>query len=138
MAMNVEPITVTGLKEFQKGLKQVDKDLPKELRKGFNEVADLVVADVRKRVPVRSGKARLSVRSASTQTAAQIKAGGRKAPYYPWLDFGGRVGPNKSVKRPFRQGGRYLYPAIKQNRDEMLEALDDVMVRLFRREGWDG
>lgn len=136
--MNTDPIKVTGLKEFQRAIKEVDRELPKSLRKAFNDVAGVVADDVRRLVPVDSGAARASVRAASTQSAAAIKAGGRKAPYYPWLDFGGKVGVNRSVRRPFIPGGRYLYPSIKRNRGVMLEALDDALATLFRQEGWNG
>lgn len=133
-----DPIQVQGLKELQRGIKQVDRDMAKELRKAFNEVAGVVVDDIRRLVPVESGAARNSVRAASTQSAAAIKVGGRRAPHYPWLDFGGKVGINRSVTRPFIPGGRYLYPSIKRNRAVMLDALDDALDALFRKAGWDG
>lgn len=153
----VQPIRVTGLRDLQRDLKSVDKELGKELRKGFNEVAEIIVEETRRKVPHRSGAARRSVKVASTQTAAAIAWGGKKAPYYPWLEFGGTVGKGRigagvakkkaggefggqagSVKRAWRPDGRYLYPTIKSNRGEMLEALDAVIVALFKKAGWGG
>lgn len=131
-----DPVKVTGLREFSAGLKTVDGELAKELRKGLNEVAQFVVDDVRRQVPTRTGKARSSVRAASTQRAAVIKLGGRKAPYYGWLEFGGRVGRGKSLKRRFIAEGRWLYPTIRRKRETLLETLDDVLVRLFDKAGW--
>lgn len=104
-----EAIKITGLNEFVRNLKSLDRDLPKAVRKAFNEAADVVVADARPRVPRRSGRAQRSVRSRSTQTAARVVGGGNKAPHYPWLDFGGRVGKGQSVRRPFKRDGRYIY-----------------------------
>src|SRR4051794_11989815 len=92
MAFNAETIKVEGLKEFQRVLKKVDGDLPKALRMAFNKTAQLVVDDAKPRVPVRSGKAASTVKARSTQASARVVSGGDKAPYFPWLDFGGTVG----------------------------------------------
>lgn len=115
--MSESAIRIDGLAEFSRNLKKLDSDLPKALRLALNDAADLVVTDTRKRVPKRSGKAAASIRAASTRTAVRVKAGGRKAPYYPWLDFGGRVGRRRSVIRPFLKEGRYLYDVYFEHRD---------------------
>lgn len=104
-----DAIRVDGLAEFQRSLRKLDSDLPKVLRIALNEAADLVVGEARSRVPRRSGRAQASIKAASTRTAVRVRAGGNRAPYYPWLDFGGRVGPRKSVRRPFLKDGRYIY-----------------------------
>lgn len=127
-----EAIKITGLNEFVKNLKSLDRDLPKAVRKAFNEAADVVVADARPRVPRRSGRAQRSVRSRSTQTAARVVGGGNKAPHYPWLDFGGRVGKGQSVRRPFKRDGRYIYRSYFEKKSSgeferiMTKALVDV------------
>jgi hypothetical protein len=102
-------LKVQGLAEFTRNLKKLNADLPKMQRRAFNSAADLLVAQIRPLVPTRSGTARASVKSASTATAARVTGGGNKAPYYPWLDFGGKVGRIKSVSRPFYTDGRYIY-----------------------------
>lgn len=128
-----EPIKIEGLNEFVRNLKSLDRDLPKAVRKAFNEAADVVVDDARPRVPSRSGRARRSLRSRSTQTRARVSGGGGRAPYYPWLDFGGRVGRDKSVRRPFYREGRYIYRSYFEARDSgefervMVKALLDVV-----------
>lgn len=104
-----EPIKIEGLNEFVRNLKKIDRDLPKMVRVAFNESADVVVADARPRVAKRSGRARGSVRSRSTQRFARVSGGGGRAPHYPWLDFGGRVGRRGTVRRPFLKEGRYIY-----------------------------
>jgi hypothetical protein len=113
----VQVLKVDGLAQFVRNLKKLDADLPKVLRKSFNTAADVLVAEIRPLVPQRSGSARASVRSASTQTAARVTGGGNKAPYYPWLDFGGKVGRNKSVKRPWYPDGRYIYGGYFRDAD---------------------
>ena len=113
--MPPEPIKIEGLNEFVRNLKALDAALPKAVRVAFNDSADVVVDDARPRIPRRSGRARGSVRSRSTQTYARVSGGGAKAPYYPWLDFGGSVGPAGSVRRSFFTEGRYIYRAYYDN-----------------------
>lgn len=131
----VGSIKVDGLHVLQKGLKEVDRDLAKELRKGLNLAAGIVVEDVQRLVPIRSGAARASVKAGSTQRAAIVKAGGRKAPWYPWLDFGGRVGRRKSIRRTFIQGGRYIYPTVRRRADDIGDTLDEVIGDLLKQAG---
>lgn len=104
-----DAIKIDGLAQFSRNLKKLDADLPKALRIAFNEAADLVVNDAVPSIPKKSGKAARSVKARSTRNAVRIAGGGNRAPYYPWLDFGGRVGKNRSVKRPFYSDGRYIY-----------------------------
>lgn len=107
--MPADPIRIEGLREFTRNLRQLDSDLPKALRVAFNQAADVVVQDAKPRVPRKTGKAQASIKARSTRAAVRVVAGGRTAPWYPWLDFGGRVGKNRSIKRPFLKDGRYLY-----------------------------
>jgi hypothetical protein len=132
-----DKIHVKGLADLQKGLRMIDNDLGPELRKGLNEVAEIVAADARRHVPTLTGKARGSISAGGSQRAAAIKMGGTKAPHMLWLEFGGRVGRDKSVVRPFIRGGRYVYPALARNQDEVMEKLDEVVGRLVKRAGFD-
>ena len=129
-----DAVKIEGLREFQRGLKDMDRDLPKALRLAFNSAADVIVSDARPRVPSRTGRARASVVARSTQTKARVEGGGRKAPYYPWLDFGGRLpsGP----RRPFiGRTGRYIYHAFFRRRDEFTADLSDRLVDVARSAG---
>lgn len=116
-------IQITGLRDLTKALRQIDKDLPKAVRLANNAAAQLVVDAAAPRVPVRSGRARRSVKARSTRTAARVAAGGKRVPYFGWLDFGGSTGINRSVRRPFLTEGRYIYPAYAQQRQEVLEVM---------------
>jgi len=120
-----DAIKIDGLAEFVRNLKKMDRELPKSLRVAFNTAADTIVTGARARVPSRSGRARGSVRAKSTQTAVRIAGGGSRAPYYPWLDFGGRVGRKHSVHRPFLRDGRYIYATFYDNVSE----LEDLTVK---------
>lgn len=130
-------IGIEGLNEFSRALKQLDADLPKMIRVANNHAADLLINKTRSVIPSRSGKAKNSLKARSTRTSARILVGGAKAPYYPWLDFGGKTGRKKSVVRPFYSEGRYLYPTLRKNRDEIAQSQYDAMRDVARTAGLD-
>lgn len=130
-------IGIEGLNEFSRALKKLDADLPKMIRVANNSAADLLIAKTRPLIPSRSGKAQNSLKARSTRTSARIQVGGPKAPYYPWLDFGGATGKQKSVVRPFYSEGRYLYPTLRKHRDEIGQMQHDAMADIARAAGLD-
>lgn len=130
-------IAVTGLRELRAQLKAADANLPKQVRIALNKSSELVIGYARPRVPSRSGRARASLKVRSSQTEARVAAGGSRAPYYPWLDFGGSVGRDKSVSRPFYTEGRYIYPGLRQNRDEITQSMADALDELLRGAGFE-
>jgi hypothetical protein len=133
----VGAIRIRGLAEFNRSLRALSKDAPKQLRLVGNEAAAVVVKDAAGGMPKVSGKASGSVRAASTRTAARVRAGGAKAPYYPWLDYGGHVGQHGSTVRPFVKAGRFLYPAYARNRAPIEELLTDGLAEVARNSGLD-
>lgn len=133
--MQIDPITVQGLREFQRSLRQLDAGLPRALRLANNEAAQIVVDWAQPRVASRSGRARRSVRATSGQREAKVTGGGARVPYYPWLDFGGRVGRGGGVRRPFESGGRYIYPGYATNRDEVQRVLVEALLTVCRQAG---
>lgn len=130
-----EAIAIDGLSQFVRNLKALDRETPKALRVAFNAAADIVVQGARPGIPTRSGKAKGSVKAKSTQTASRVTGGGNKAPWYPWLDFGGRVGRNRSIKRPFLSEGRYIYRSYYDNRGKYVELLEDALIDAAHRVG---
>jgi hypothetical protein len=128
-------IKVVGLNEFRKGLRQLDRTLPKGVRLALNDAANVLVDATRPTIPHRTGSAAASLRAQSTQTTARVAVGGPKAPYYPWLDFGGRVGRARSVVRPFYKEGRYLFPTLKKKRNEIQAAMLNALAELARESG---
>lgn len=128
-------IQIEGLRELQKALRATDRDLPKAMRVALNKGSTLVVDYAKQHVEHKSGAAAGSLKVRSSQTAARVAAGGRKAPYYPWLDFGGAVGPGKSVKRPFYTDGRYIYVGLRKNRDEITEVMSVALTEVARQAG---
>ncbi|MFG3709480.1 HK97 gp10 family phage protein [Micromonospora sp. NPDC047730] len=123
--MIVEPIRIEGLAALNRSLKRLDAEAPKGLRLAHNEAANIVVDEARRRIPSVSGRARASVKARSTRTASRVSAGSKRAPYVPWLDYGGegRVA-GRPGKREFRKGGRYVYPAFHDKRDEFTRVLE--------------
>lgn len=126
---------VVGLKEFRRGLKGIETGLPKTMRVTLNSVTDLFIGWVRPQIPARTGAARASLKAQSTQSEARIAAGGPRAPYYPWLDFGGRVGRRKSVVRPFISEGRYIYPTLAERRPDVEDAMLKGLAQLASSNG---
>lgn len=123
-----EPIKIEGLSKFTRELKALDAAVPKMQRVALNQAVEIVLGYARPRVPKRSGRAAASLKARSTATSVRVAAGGSRAPYYPWLDFGGRVGRNKSVRRPFIGDGRYIYPALEAKRAEFVAAMQEALV----------
>lgn len=126
---------VEGLREFQAALRAVEDGLQKELRGALNSAAEVVATEARRKVPRRSGRAAASVKAQSSQREAKVIGGSKKAAYYPWLDFGGRIGRDRATRRPYVQGGRYLFPAFASTRNEVLTALGEAIEDLVRRSG---
>ena len=126
-------LRVEGLSQFAKALRQLDGELPKLLRVAMNKAAGVVVDYGKARIAKRTGRAANTIRAQSTRTAVRVAEGSARAPYVPWLDFGGAVGRNRSVKRTFYKEGRYLYPALTDKKTEieaaLVSALDDVATK---------
>lgn len=128
-------IKVVGLKDFRKGLKGIETGLPKTMRLVNNKVAQILVDAVRPQIPTKTGAAAASLKPQSSQTEARIAAGGPKAPHYPWLDFGGRVGRKKKTVRPFIPEGRYIFPTLGDKRPEIQDAMLEGLAQLASDSG---
>lgn len=122
--MSGDQIRVDGLKEFQAALRQMDRDLPKQIRLILNDATQLVIDYAAPRVPSVTGRARGSIKAKSSQREARVAIGGRRAPYMPWLDFGGqgRV-RGRPAPRPFIRKGRYLYPGLDATHDKVTDKM---------------
>jgi hypothetical protein len=128
-------VQITGIRELQKALRQMDSDLPKQLRVALNNAGQIVVNYAQPRVAKRSGRAAGSIKLRSSQREAKIAAGGRRAPYFPWLDYGGYAGRGKRNYRQFRKEGRYIYPAVRENQTKIQAALQEELSKLISNAG---
>lgn len=134
--MSGEPIKIEGVREFQRALKRMDADLPKQIRIVFNEATGIVVAYAQPRIPRRTGRAASSVKARSSQREARVAIGGNRAPYLPWLDFGGQGRkPGRPAPRPFIREGRYLYPSLTVKRQEITDVMEKGMLALAEQAG---
>lgn len=129
-------IRVEGVRELRKALNDIDAALAKELTTGLAEIAAVVADKARTRMPFLTGTAAGAVKVRKKSAAAAISIGGQKAPYGAWLDFGGRVGRNKSVSRPVIRGGRYVYPSLAEAGPEVERMLEELFERLRRAGGF--
>ena len=130
-----EAIRIDGLREFRRALKTMDSGLPRTMRLALNSAADIVVGEAKPRVPRRTGRAAGSIRAASTQRAARVRGGGARVPYFAWLDFGGRTGRNRSVRRAFYKEGRYVWKAFGVRRADITATLEKALVGLATSAG---
>lgn len=137
-------IQVKGVERTQRALKNAGAmDDRKELRAGLKRAADVVVADAKGRVPLRSGTAAGSLGSGVTAKGAFVVGGKKKVPYYGWLDFGNRspksgrsrsVGPwAKTGKGPKK--GRFIYPALDAKREEVTALVSAAVRKALDSEG---
>lgn len=131
-------ITVDGLDALRRRLAAADKNVAKGLGRAGKSAADIVVAAARTKVPVRSGRARDSLRAVILRGGAGIRGGGAKAPYFGFLDYGnkvdrgGGVGRGDSQVREYLKGGRIVYPAVREKRDEAIDVYVEAMKDLLR------
>jgi hypothetical protein len=131
-------VDIKGLDEFRQSLKAMDAGTQKMMRLVFADAVGLVIDWARPRMPSKSGRARGSIKAQLGDRRSSIALGGSRAPWAPWLDFGGegkRAG--RPPKRPFIREGRYVYQGLKIKRAEVLEALSAGIDRLAREAGFE-
>jgi hypothetical protein len=131
----LDPVRVEGIQELSRALKAVSKEAQKEMRKGFKDIAESVAADIRPKVPRKTGRAAKSIKARGTNKGGSIAFGGPRALHFPWLDFGGdRRGNGGGIaSRPFIKEGRYVYPTISDNLDEIKDKAEDLIDDLTRK-----
>lgn len=133
--MTSPPIKIEGLAEFQKALRQMDADLPKQLRVILNQASKIVIDWAVPKIPRKTGRAASSVKPRSSQRESRVAMGGRRAPYMPWLDFGGKAGPGKTIERPFLSKGRYLYAGLYANTEDVQKVMERGLAELASSAG---
>lgn len=143
---------VVGLRELRSSMRRAEAGTQHAIQVRLKEVASLVASEAAGRVPVLTGAAAASVRALATTERAAVIGGGPKAPYFPWLDFGGSVGrghsPGKAdsgaIKRPWygRGGlgdgeGRFIYPAVREMHDVIVDAASEAVHDALHDAGWE-
>lgn len=108
--------------------------MPAALRESEHDAAEIVANTARTRVPLGPAVNGHAVTSIQVNKS-EVTGGGPRYPYYPWLEFGGRVGPQGSVQRAWKHSGRYLFPALESNDREIENQMDDAVEDAARRSG---
>lgn len=125
-------ISVEGLTELRKALGDIGgRPLQKNFRLRMIKVGDSVlVPAIRVKMPVKTGRARSSVKAGASGSTAYVQEGGPRAPYVPWLDWGGTLKPtggrHNTIRRERVPGGRYVYPTIREKQPAIVDAAGEA------------
>lgn len=131
---NRSQVYVTNLREVRAWMRKLHPDLVPIFRNELKSVvASTVVPNIRRNMPVRTGRAANSVRPVSGGNTIYVVEGGNKAPYVGWLDFGGALKPTgrrrNFQQRPVIKRGRYMYPGIDASSARLAEAAGKAVDR---------
>lgn len=134
-------VYVGGFTALSKKLKAIEPALQVTLRDELKDIAEGIASKVRSKIPVRTGRARSSVRAGATQSSAYVQEGKKSVPYVGWLDFGGVLRPkggrHNTITRPVIKAGRYLYPTVAAERERTVDAASDAFIRAAHRAGFN-
>lgn len=120
-----ERIKIEGLRDLVKNLRQIDPDLPKEIRQINYDAAGIVTSVAKGLVPHRTGRLQDSIRTLATQRGGQVAAGQASVPYAGPVHFGWLR--RHITPQPF------LYDALSSQRDKVYEAYEVQIDRLLDR-----
>ena len=159
-------LVVSGIAEMRNGFRAMENGMDREFSRALKSVADVVARNIQQRMPFSSkpqasskalwpktdpGAAARSVKPKAMKFGASVSEGGLSAPYVPWLDFGGTTGrghrpgqrysgsivrewQGKNVQIP---AGRYMYPAITEERPHIEQKLMDAVKTLGASAGFE-
>lgn len=148
-------VRVEGLIELQRALREVDRTLPRELRKANKNAAEVVASAARRKAFALGGvaaKTAPSIRAAAEQRAAKIRWGGAKYPFAGGANFGAvhdvprvtgrgrQVGWNQFATwggNQFTGGAKdlFIYRTLREAGvvDDLVDAYDREIGDLMRR-----
>ncbi len=131
-------VRVTGNDELARKFRAAARDLPETTDRIGLDVADMVAAAARRRVPLgpgANGHVRTSIEGRVVAGLPSVSGGGGRFPYFGWLEFGGHVGIRNSVFRTRAADGRYIYPTTFAMRPQIEDEMADGVQGLLRRHG---
>ena len=132
------PIELKGMREFRTALKRMDANLPKLLRVALNEASAVVIDYASSRFPRKSGRAAQSLKARSSQQEARVALGGRRAPYAPWLVYGGqgRIAGRPAPRLFIRKGRDFgPYAALDHRSERITQIMSDGLAQIGRDAG---
>jgi len=124
-----DPIKITGLSEVQRNLRKLSTDALDLNKTEFLEtnknVAEIIINESKKYVPVLTGALAAAIRNASTKKSAKVRAGNVGVQYAGPIHFGW---PARSIKP-----NTFLYEAIDARKSEVAnryaELVSDLIVK---------
>jgi len=124
-----DAIKIEGLSKVQRDLRKLSTDAldlnKTEFLETNKQVAEIVINETKKYVPILSGALAAAIRNASTKKSAKVRAGNAAVPYAGPIHFGW---PARSIKP-----NTFLYEAIDARKDEVAnryaELVSDLIVK---------
>ena len=107
-------------------VRTTQRALRAELGEALADTAREIVRGAQRRVPVRSGDARASMKVEEADDGARIVAGGVRAPYFHILEYGSK----------FVRGGHHLGKATGAALDDLERAAAEGVKRAAERGGF--
>ncbi len=128
-AKPAEAIKITGLSKVQRDLRKLSTDAldlnKSEFLETNKQVAEIIINESKKYVPVVSGALAAAVKNASTKKSAKVRAGNVAVPYAGPIHFGY---PKRAIKpNPF------FYEAIDSRRNEVAQRYTTLVESLIKK-----
>lgn len=117
-------LTVEGLNETVRTLRKLGTQVP-ELKAAFSRIGDKAAAQVRSAAPVRTGALAASVKASKRQNSVYIYAGGAKAFYAPFVEFGTK----------YQRATRFMRSTAASQAPQALEELQEELDALITKLG---
>lgn len=131
-------IEIRGLRELQRTLRRFSEDAVDELRDTNAAAAKIVEREADRRVPVRSGKLKSTVRSSGQKTKGVVRVGRKSVPYAGPIHFGWSTRPNIKFQAGRPAGGPiganpFLYDALDDRRAKVLREYERQLRKIVNR-----
>lgn len=134
-----KPVRARGLDEVRRAFKRAEELTPDLAQEVSKEAAELALSWARGEIPQRTGNAASTLKVIRLGRQFGLQGGdATTAPYYPWLDFGGRVGRRHSVVRQYLDSGRYIYPGFVNTLGQAENVMERALSKMIYRAGLGG
>lgn len=134
-------VRVEGLRELNRALREIGPDAQKQLKDTNLDVAKDVAKDATGIAYGLGGvaaKTAPSVKASSRLVAAGVSFGSGM-PWAMGAEFGGRGRPTTQQFKPWRgsgpQAGYFVYEAIRQDSQQIVDAYEDAIEKVLRENG---
>ena len=138
-------VSVEGLPELQKSLRELDRGLEKELSKANRDVARFVATEAAGAASSLGGvaaKAAPSVRASASSGFAGVSLGGSGYPFAGGAEFGGQRRSTTMQFAPWRgagaNAGYFVYPTVRRNSQRIEDTWGEAVDTVIRKAGLDG